>query len=44
LWPENFAHVKSLKLLDSPHIKYPTLSLPAICLGLMGGAGFARIR
>jgi len=26
LWPENFGHVKSLKLLGSLHIKYPTLA------------------
>jgi len=44
LWPENFDHVKSLKSLGSPHAKYPTLSLSAICRKLMGRTGFARIR
>jgi hypothetical protein len=44
LWPENFDHVKSLKLLGSLHAKYPTLSLSAICRELMGRTGFARIR
>jgi hypothetical protein len=31
LWSENFGHVKSLKLLDSLHIKYPN----AIAFGYM---------
>src|SRR5215510_13426082 len=36
LQAENFACVKSPKLLGSPHIKYSTLSLSAICRKLMG--------
>jgi hypothetical protein len=42
LWLENFDHVKSLKLLGSSHIKYPTLA-SGYMPKATGRSGFARI-
>jgi len=43
LWLENFDHVKSLKLLGSFHIKYPTFASGYMPKST-GRTGFARIR